>query len=159
MDTVAVVPATIAAGVITISPAAAPMNTVAVAPASITFGDITISPPAAPMHLVAVNPAEITIDQTIAPAAAAMHLVAIVPGIVKGGDPQTNATALRAVLDGVPGAYRDITLLNAAAALVVAERAETLAEGVRQAAVAVDSGKARAALEKLVAISNQGATP
>ena len=72
----------------------------------------------------------------------------------KGGDPDENAAALKAVLDGEHGAYRDIVLLNAAAALVVADKAADLANGVAQAADAVDAGKAREALAKLVAITN-----
>ncbi len=76
---------------------------------------------------------------------------------LKGGDPKENAAALRAVLDGEVSAYRDIVLLNAAAALVVAERAANLAEGVAQATAAVDGGKAREVLAKLVDITNGSA--
>ncbi len=76
------------------------------------------------------------------------------PAALKGGDPDENAAALKAVLDGEHGAYRDIVLLNAAAALVVADKAADLANGVAQAADAVDAGKAREALAKLVAITN-----
>ncbi len=64
---------------------------------------------------------------------------------------------MRAVLDGEVSAYRDIVLLNAAAALVVAERAANLAEGVAQATAAVDGGKAREVLAKLVDITNGSA--
>jgi len=73
---------------------------------------------------------------------------------LKGGDAAVNAAALRAVLDGAPSAYRDIVLMNAGAALVVAGRAATLAEGVAQAAAAIDSGGARARLAALVDVSN-----
>jgi anthranilate phosphoribosyltransferase len=73
---------------------------------------------------------------------------------LKGGDPATNALALNAVLDGHAGPYRDIVLYNSAAALVVAGAAADLTTGVKRAAEAIDSGKARAALQKLVAISN-----
>ena len=73
---------------------------------------------------------------------------------LKGGDGAANAAALAAVLDGEPGAYRDIVLMNAGATLVVAGRAETLGEGVAQAAQAIDSGGARARLDLLVQISN-----
>lgn len=62
---------------------------------------------------------------------------------VRGGSPEVNAAALRAVLDGERGPLRDITLLNAAAALVVADLAADLREGVRIASEAVDSGAAR----------------
>jgi len=75
-------------------------------------------------------------------------------GDLKGGDAETNAAALRALLDGAPGAYRDVVLFGSAAALIVAGKAETLREGVTIAAEAVDSGRARAALDKLVAITN-----
>jgi anthranilate phosphoribosyltransferase len=73
---------------------------------------------------------------------------------LKGGDGAANAAALAAVLDGEPGAYRDIVLMNAGATLVVAGRAETLSEGVAQAAQAIESGGARARLDLLVQISN-----
>jgi anthranilate phosphoribosyltransferase len=73
---------------------------------------------------------------------------------LKGGDPPTNALAVNALLDGHPGAYRDIVLYNSAAALLVAGKAATLRAGVQMAAEAIASGKARAALEKLVAITN-----
>jgi anthranilate phosphoribosyltransferase len=73
---------------------------------------------------------------------------------LKGGDPPTNALAVNALLDGHPGAYRDIVLYNSAAALLVAGKAATLRAGVQMAAEAIGSGKARAALEKLVAITN-----
>jgi anthranilate phosphoribosyltransferase len=73
---------------------------------------------------------------------------------LKGGDGAANAAALAAVLDGAAGAYRDIVLMNAGATLVVAGRAETLSEGVAQAAQAIDSGGARARLDLLVQVSN-----
>jgi anthranilate phosphoribosyltransferase len=73
---------------------------------------------------------------------------------LKGGDPATNALAVNALLDGHPGAYRDIVLYNSAAALLIAGKATTLRAGVQLAAEAIDSGKARATLEKLVAITN-----
>ena len=74
---------------------------------------------------------------------------------LRGGDPAHNAAALRAVLDGAKNAYRDIAVLNAAGALVVAGKAQDLAEGARLAETALDSGKARATLESLIKISNQ----
>jgi anthranilate phosphoribosyltransferase len=74
-----------------------------------------------------------------------------------GGDPAENAAALSRMIDGEPGAYRDIVLLNAAAAFLVADRVETLHEGVDLAAAAIDDGRARKALDALVAISNQPA--
>lgn len=73
---------------------------------------------------------------------------------LKGGEPAENAEAIRRLLDGAPGAYRDIVLLNAAAAFIVAEKAESLAEGTTLAARAIDGGAAKATLAKLVAVSN-----
>ncbi len=73
---------------------------------------------------------------------------------LRGGDPAHNAAALRAVLGGAKNAYRDIAVLNAAGALVVAGKATDLAGGARMAEAALDSGKARATLEKLIRISN-----
>ena len=72
---------------------------------------------------------------------------------LKGGDAAHNAEALRAVLDGAPGAYRDVAVLNAAAALVVAGRATDLTEGVGMAQTSLDTGSARARLERLVTLS------
>ncbi len=74
---------------------------------------------------------------------------------LKGGDPATNALALNAVLDGHPGAYRDIVLMNAAAALIVAGRAETLREGAALAARAIDEGLARRTLDGLIRVSHE----
>ncbi|NBB52896.1 anthranilate phosphoribosyltransferase [Rhizobium sp. CRIBSB] len=73
---------------------------------------------------------------------------------LRGGDADHNATALRALLDGQAGPYRDIVLLNAAAALVVADRAVDLAAGAALAAAAIDDGRASAALAALVAATN-----
>jgi anthranilate phosphoribosyltransferase len=66
-----------------------------------------------------------------------------------GGDIATNASLLYDVFTGVPGARRDIVLLNAAAALVAAGLAGDLKEGVAQGAEAIDSGQAAATLAKL----------
>ena len=74
---------------------------------------------------------------------------------LKGGDAATNADALRALLDGLRGPYRDIVLLNSAAALIVAGKADDLAAGVARAAEAIDGGAAKAVLGGLVAISNE----
>lgn len=73
---------------------------------------------------------------------------------IKGGDAAHNAEALRQVLEGATGAYRDTVLLNAGAALVVAGLADDLAGGVAKAAEAIDTGKARERLDRLVAASN-----
>jgi anthranilate phosphoribosyltransferase len=68
---------------------------------------------------------------------------------VRGGDAAQNAAALLALLQGAPGPYRDTVLLNAAAALVMAENAGDLREGARMAAAAIDGGGAALALEIL----------
>jgi anthranilate phosphoribosyltransferase len=73
---------------------------------------------------------------------------------LRGGDAEENALALRALLDGATGAYRDIVLLNAAAALVVADRAADLAEGAVMAAAVIDDGRAAKALADLVEATN-----
>jgi anthranilate phosphoribosyltransferase len=73
---------------------------------------------------------------------------------LKGGDAATNAAAIRAVLDGEKGAFRDIALLNAAAALIVGGKARDLPSGVTQAAHAIDSGAAKTALAALIRVTN-----
>jgi len=73
---------------------------------------------------------------------------------LKGGDPMANAEAIHTLLQGAPGPYRDIVLLNAAASLMVAGKAENLKQGVDLAAKSIDEGAAQAALDKLVAITN-----
>jgi anthranilate phosphoribosyltransferase len=75
------------------------------------------------------------------------------PDDLKGGDPDHNAAALTAVLDGARTAYRDIAILNAAAALMVADAAPDLGHGVARAAAAIDSGDAKGTLARLVAAS------
>ncbi|MCC2688540.1 MAG: anthranilate phosphoribosyltransferase [Rhizobiaceae bacterium] len=74
---------------------------------------------------------------------------------LRGGDAQFNAAALRALLGGAEGAYRDTVLMNAGAGLVVSGKAAGLADGVRAAALAIDGGAAARTLERLIAISNE----
>lgn len=76
---------------------------------------------------------------------------------VKGGYAPENAAALTRLLDGEAGAYRDIVLLNSAAALIVADKARDLRQGVDMAAKAIDNGAAKGVLAKLVAVSNGAA--
>ena len=71
---------------------------------------------------------------------------------LRGGSPEENAKAIRDLLEGAKGPYRDIVLFNSAAAFVVAEKAANLKEGVELAANTIDSGKAKAALTKLLLI-------
>jgi anthranilate phosphoribosyltransferase len=72
---------------------------------------------------------------------------------LRGGDPAENAQALRALLQGERSAYRDVVALNAAAAFLVAEKVETLHDGVELAFAAIDDGRAHRALDRLVAIT------
>jgi len=73
---------------------------------------------------------------------------------LKGGDAQANAAAIREVLGGEPGPFRDIVLLNAAAALIVGGKSARLAEGVERAGRSIDTGAAAQALDRLIAITN-----
>jgi anthranilate phosphoribosyltransferase len=74
-----------------------------------------------------------------------------------GGDAPQNARAVRAVLDGAPGPHRDIAVLNAAAALVVAGIAPDIGAGVQAATASLDDGRAARALDTLVAVSSAAA--
>jgi anthranilate phosphoribosyltransferase len=72
---------------------------------------------------------------------------------LQGGDPAENAVALRELVAGKTGAYRDIAALGAASALVVAEKAETLREGLLLAFAAIDDGRVQAALDRLIEVT------
>jgi anthranilate phosphoribosyltransferase len=73
---------------------------------------------------------------------------------LKGGDAKHNADAMLDVLSGGKTAYREVAVINAAAAIVVAGKAKDLKDGVAQAQKAIDSGAAKARLDKLIAVSN-----
>ncbi|MGR3636017.1 MAG: anthranilate phosphoribosyltransferase [Shimia sp.] len=73
---------------------------------------------------------------------------------IVGGTPEDNANAFRALLDGADSAYRDAVLLNTAAALVVADAASDLREGVERARESIDSGAAKSKVEGLAAITS-----
>ena len=73
---------------------------------------------------------------------------------LKGGDAERNAHAIKALLDGEHGPFRDIVVFAAAAAMVVADRAGDLHEGVAMATESIDAGHARAALEAMIAITH-----
>ncbi len=90
---------------------------------------------------------EITPDDAGLPTAKMADLV--------GGDREQNAAELRGLLEGKPGAYRDIVLLGSAAALIVAGKIQDLQTGVTMAAEAVDSGRALEVLNRLVRITNE----
>ncbi len=76
------------------------------------------------------------------------------PESLKGGDGASNAQALRAVLEGAKNPYRDVACLNAAAGLIVAGEASSLSEGYAAASAALESGRAKAALDRLISVSN-----
>jgi anthranilate phosphoribosyltransferase len=78
------------------------------------------------------------------------------PAELKGGDAMTNAKAITDIYNGEKNAYRDIVVLNAGAALVVADKAQDLKAGVALASDLIDQGKAAETLAQLVAISNRG---
>ena len=84
----------------------------------------------------------------------AVGLTRAKPEALRGGDANENARALRDVLKGKHGAFRDVAILNAAAGLIVAERAKDLKHGVALAIQAVDSGEAHGRLDRLIAVSN-----
>ncbi|WP_413718629.1 anthranilate phosphoribosyltransferase [Silicimonas sp. MF1-12-2] len=73
---------------------------------------------------------------------------------ILGGTPEENAQAFRDLLEGATGAYRDAVLLNAAAALVIAEKAAGLKEGVEIAAESIDSGRAKEKVEGLARVTS-----
>jgi anthranilate phosphoribosyltransferase len=77
------------------------------------------------------------------------------PEMLRGGDAESNAAALKGVLKGNHGPYRDIAVLNAAAALVVAGKAKDIKEGAAIAVKSIDSGEAAGRLERLIKVSNE----
>ncbi|HEX6866058.1 MAG TPA: anthranilate phosphoribosyltransferase [Caulobacteraceae bacterium] len=89
---------------------------------------------------------------TVTPEAVGLRRAALAD--LTGGAPEENAKALKALLEGEKGPYRDIVLLNAAAGFLVADAVETLREGVERAEQSIDSRAAKAALDKLIAVTN-----
>jgi len=83
-----------------------------------------------------------------------MGLLRVKPEALRGGEAKENAHALADVLKGKSGAFRDVAVLNAAAALVVAARAKDLKQALALAQRSIDSGEAASRLQRLVAISN-----
>ncbi|MEM0906598.1 MAG: anthranilate phosphoribosyltransferase [Pseudomonadota bacterium] len=102
-------------------------------------------------HVAAVEDGAVR-EFTIDPAALGLDLAE--PHELLGGDADHNATALKAVLGGAPGPYRDIATLNAAAALVVSGEVETFEDGIALANAVLDDGRAEARLDALVAVAN-----
>jgi anthranilate phosphoribosyltransferase len=104
-----------------------------------------------PTQVVALENGKIR-SFTLQPSDVGLKLSA--PDDLRGGDPAANAAALVDVLDGKASAYRDIALLNAAASLVVAEKATNLQNGFAMASSAISTGAAKGVLARLVAASN-----
>jgi anthranilate phosphoribosyltransferase len=76
------------------------------------------------------------------------------PAALRGGDAEHNAKTLLDVLKGKAGAFRDVSILNAAAALIVAGKAKDLKEGAMLAANSIDGGEAEGRLDRLIKVSN-----
>jgi anthranilate phosphoribosyltransferase len=85
-----------------------------------------------------------------------LGIAKVKPEELRGGDAAANAKAVQGVLEGKKNAFRDIALLNAAAALVVAGNAESLKAGLELATHSVDSGEAEGRLDRLIVVSNDG---
>ncbi len=73
---------------------------------------------------------------------------------IMGGTPEQNGAAFRALLEGEKGAYRDAVLLNAACALVVADKADRLPQGVEMASESIDSGEALRRIQILAQVTS-----
>jgi len=76
---------------------------------------------------------------------------------ILGGTPEVNTKALMALMNCEKGAYRDAVLLNAAAALIIADKVNTLKDGVAMAAASIDSGRALAAIQTLARVTSEAA--
>lgn len=104
---------------------------------------------AGPSHIVSFRDGKIE-EFDIVPEDAGLHRHPF--SAIIGGEPAENAEKLRALLDGEGGAYRDAVLLNSAAALLIADKVTSLADGVEMAAKSIDSGAAGAKLSGLAAM-------
>ena len=101
-------------------------------------------------HVLALDGGDV-VEFTVDPAE--FGLAPATDADLRGGHPEENALAVRRVLAGERGSHRDIVLLNAAAALVVAGLADDVADGMARAATAVDEGHAQASLDALIRVS------
>lgn len=100
---------------------------------------------------IVVSVGDIRLPSTVAPEDGGLPRQPI--AALRGGDPAYNAAALRRLLLGETGAYRDAVLLNAAAALMLAGRAASLTDGVEEAGEVLDNGLASALLDCWIAYS------
>ncbi len=108
--------------------------------------------PSGPTTVAMLNNGAVSLSQ-VSPADAGLETHPL--EAIRGGDADENAAALRQVLEGARNAYRDTSILNAAAALIVAGQTDDLNQGAQLAAQAIDSGAALARLDKLVEVSNR----
>jgi anthranilate phosphoribosyltransferase len=104
----------------------------------------------APSRVLALDHGTIT-EFSVDPAA--LGLAPATADDLRGGEPEENALAVRRVLAGERGPHRDIVVLNAAAALVVAGVADGVADGLGRAEAAIDEGHAQASLDALIRVS------
>ena len=105
-----------------------------------------------PTFVAALENGEIS-EFEISPAQAGIAIATLAE--LKGGEIYENAAALTALLEGAPGPYRDVVLLNSAAALMIAGKAVDLANGVEIATQSIDGGHAKKKLQQLVEITNR----
>ena len=117
--------------------------------AAVISGDEGLDELSTEGHSSAVNVGCASLPTRIAPEDAGLPRHPL--SAIRGGDPAENAYALRKLLRGEPGAYRDAVLLNAAAALMVAGHAGDLREGAEEAAEVLDKGLANALLDCWIA--------
>jgi len=106
---------------------------------------------AGPTHVAALENGAV---RTFEIAPEEVGLARVKPDALRGGAAADNAEALTDVLKGKKGAFRDVAVLNAAAALIVAGRAKDLKAAVELAMKSVDSGEAEGRLDRLIAVSN-----
>lgn len=100
---------------------------------------------------IAVSIGQVALPDIIVPEDAGLPRYPV--SAIRGGDAAYNAAALRRLLQGEAGPYRDAVLFNTAAALIVAGTSQTLAEGVEVARDAIDSGAANGLLDRWIAYS------
>lgn len=105
-----------------------------------------------PTHVARLHNGEVTVFE-VTPEDAGLPRTTM--DQLRGGDAAYNAQAIHDLFNGQTGAYRDIVLMNTAAALIVADKVATLPDGVAMAAQAIDSGAARERLTCLVSITNE----
>jgi len=105
-----------------------------------------------PTYVVSLENGEIS-EFEVSPEQAGLPLATLED--LRGGEAEENAAVLNALLQGATGAYRDVVLFNAAAALIIAGKAADLPEGVAMATRAIDEGLALEKLHRLVEITNR----